>query len=334
MEVRDPVCIGCGDHRVTIRRSGMREHETRTYADRTEEIYSDFASETMLTLVRDREGAVQRISAERYRTGDILHRVRREATGRYGAGLGEHCVIWTVIWDYGRQERCETADGIPLWTQELQEPEGTGMARAIAIERRPVRPGEVRPPRDFFSLAPWPSFGSGSGATGYEVELRSTSRGESRVQMLRADGTFASGHIDTGGGARHSWARDPRFDFHYTTETDGRPGALEVGQPSSRAVRLRRTQRWMPLAGRQPQSVLGERCTWQEDENLQSTDAHYECRTGDGIALMLEDHWHWDSVVDVYTARRVVRRRLDATDLAPPAAATDWSRWGIVPAPD
>jgi hypothetical protein len=47
---------------------------------------------------------------------------------------------------------------------------------------------------------------------------------------------------------------------------------------------------------------------------------------------MLEYRWHWDSGIDVFVARRLLRRPLTDADLAPPQGARSWESWGVAPA--
>lgn len=324
-----------------IRRSGPWLREETFARDRPGLSHSNFASGTTFQIARDPLGAILGVTASRDEPGEYF-RYRRTPTGRHDNVLGEDCQVWSLvrIGDADGEgievQACETADGIQLWSRALSRRNGTLLSdeRAISLERRPVQPGEVLPPADFFSRAPWPTLAGAGAARGYEVVLASTSRGRRLETVVRgqsgAGGSRSDDHID---GDRSYWATDGTRRLSYRAGADGRPLRLSVEvieAASPRPVRLL-SGRWEALPGRRAERVLGERCTWQEETSIRSTDAHYECRTADGVPLMLEDHWHWDSIVDRYRAERVARRPLTGADLSVPAAATDWASWGVAP---
>lgn len=283
-------------------------------------------------MVRDRQGAIVRLSAERALEPDAFGPHRREPTERYETLFGERCRIWVWSARFLNQESCETADGIQLWSRRLTSAPGKYLSseRAVSFERRPVRPVEVRPPPDFFQLAPWPKLTAGAGP-GFEVRLDSTTRGE---QVRRRQGSLTSRRHDPGDGTHNFWGSNELGQYFYQADDVGRPVRLQVVLWSTPPLRLPRPgDRWEAVAGRDARTVLGENCTWQEETSTRSTDAHYECRTADGIPLMLEDDWHWHDTTDVYTAHSLARRPLTEADVAPPAESIDWLAWGVVPAP-
>ncbi len=327
-----------------IIRSGTWLREARFAPDERGTSYSDFASGATFRIGLNPLGAVLSVSASRHRPGGYYFQTRRTATGRRDTALGEDCAIWSLV-RIGDAEGegievqvCETADGIQLWRRALSRRNGTLLSeeRATSFERRPVRPEEVRPPADLFALAPWPRGAAvpAPDVPGYEVRLTSRSRGAVQEQILRRHGPLWSGQRDSDGGTRQYWARDAVSRFSYSAEPDGRPLELAVSRlgPGPRLVELG-PPRWQRVGGRAPRTVLRERCTWQEDASVRSTDIHYTCRTADEIPLMLEDDWHWDSVTDIWVARSLVRRAWAPGDFAPPAAATDWASWGVAPPP-
>lgn len=331
MEVRESGCLSCRDHRSTIIRSGSWIREERTYPDRIEIRFSDFESGTSILFARDLEGAVLLFSVERAVAQASWRDLRRESTGNRDSALGETCEIWAIRGEYRDLESCETADGIVLWTRNPGNPD-LGTSRAVSIERRSVDPAKVRPPRDLFTLAPWPHLSAVLPEDmGYEVELTSNTRGSERTDLRRRQGHVASGWHE----GRHDegtifWAGDGTNQFSYAVDVEGRALSLSV-QRSDYGFRLDGGGRWEGVPGRRPESLLGELCTWQDETSIRSTDIHLQCRTVDGVPLMLEHDWHWDDTTDVYRARRVIRRQLAAADLAPPPEATQWATWGIDP---
>jgi hypothetical protein len=332
MDERRADCSNCPLHRRTITRSGSWVKDERSYSDRTETIYSDFASGTSFTLHRNREGALVTLLVERNFEPEGRYGVRRRPTGRRDSGLGEPCEIWTLTTTLSQteQESCESADGVLLWSRS----HGQVSPQAVSVERRPVRPEEVRPPADLLDRVPWPRFDRAApmGQGGYEVELTSRSRGTERTSTLLSQGSLHSSRSEDRRDEGLTFvAGDGRTSYRYQVDVRGRAVQLQAGLPRLRLNDI--PARWEQVAGRNARRVLGEQCTWQINASLQSTDTHYQCRTTDGVPLMLEFNWHWDSVIDIYTARRVMRRPLTAADIAPPAAALDWASWGVTPAP-
>jgi len=331
MEVREGMCLTCADHRSTIIRSGSWVREERTYPDRTETRYSDFGSGTSLLVARDPQGTVLMLRVERSIREGSWQRLRRQPAGRRDSALGESCEIWAVSGDYYSLESCETADGIVLWTRNPRYP-NLGSSRSLSVERRPVGPEEVRPPADLFDVAPWPQRAADpSDGVGYEVVLTSDTRGTLRTEVWRRQGSLVSGW----GEGRHDegtsfWAADGVSRFSYRVDAQGRAFELTV-QRSDYGLRLVRGDRWERVSGRRPVRLLGERCTWQDETSIRSTDIHYQCRTADGVPLILEYDWHWDDTTDIYRARSLVRRPLTPADFSPPPEAIRWSTWGVDP---
>jgi hypothetical protein len=252
MAVEESRCPTCAPQRRTIRRSGTWLREDEVYADRSETSFSDFASGTSVLIVREPTGAIRRLSVERMREGDSRRR-HRTATGRRDEVLGEPCEIWAISGENHVSESCETADGVQL---RLRYPAYGGGAdiessQAISVERRPLRPGNVRPPADFFAHAPWPARTAAGNAPAYSVRLVSTRRGEAREQIRRGQGNLGSGERDSDDGTRHFSGGDGTNFFSFDADADGRPIRLEVGRPDAR-YRFRWREQWTPVAGAAP----------------------------------------------------------------------------------
>ena len=201
---------------------------------------------------------------------------------------------------------------------------------AISVERRPVRPEEVRPPLDLFALVQWPRLDPARAAErGHEVLLTSRLRGAQRA-LLRGQGNFASSRQEGRGseGVYYSGS-DGRVRYAYHVDERGRAVRLEAGLVRPRG--WGGNARWEAVPGRRPQRVLGERCIWQDETSIRSTDIHYECLTADGIPLMTETHWHWTGETEIERARSIVRRPLIETELNPPPEARRWLTWLVTP---
>src|SRR5258707_9612722 len=84
-------------------------------------------------------------------------------TGERQTHLGESCTVWEVSrsktgipGDSGITHlSCVTDDGIEIWQKSLSSRDVISSAEATQIERRPVSPEEVRPPRALLALD-WP----------------------------------------------------------------------------------------------------------------------------------------------------------------------------------
>lgn len=329
MDERRADCATCPLHRRTIARSGSWVRDERTFHDGIETIYSDFASGTSFTLHRSRDGALETLLVERNFEPGGQYRVRREATGRRDNALGEPCEIWALSSALlgTATESCETADGIMLWNRYRDRVS----PRAVSVERRPVRPEEVRPPADLFALVQWPRLDREAvPGAGYEVVLTLRRRGVERTTILRRHGNLIlnrqEGRDD---GGVYLSAGDGTASYVYHVDPQGRATRLEAGLPRLRG--WGGSPRWEAVPGRRPQRVLGEVCTWQDETSVWSSDVQYDCRTADGVPLMTETQWHWTGEIEIQRARRVVRRSLTEADLTPPPEARDWANWGVAP---
>jgi hypothetical protein len=334
------VCVGCGPYRRTIFRSGPWVREDRVYADRSQSAYSDFASGTTFMVERDAAGVARSLSVERLRAASESRMLRRERTGARGDALGEVCEVWTIGGFYHRQESCETSDGVQLWSRDLYS-NGTvyRSTRIVSLERRPVAAQEVRPPAQFFRLVSHPAVAAPApNSPSFEVRLAATGSDEVREEVLRARGNLGGGYRIYDDGARFGWGHDGALEFSYRIEAE-RPvrlliqpvewGLARVGLARAQVLR----DRWKPVPGRRPRRVLGETCTWQQDSAIRSTDVRHQCRTTDGIPLMIHIDWHSDSRDSLYRARSFSRRPPDLSAFQVPAEAMDWATWGVEPPP-
>ena len=83
-------------------------------------------------------------------------------TGERQTHLGESCTVWDVRRDNGGQASgglshmsCITDDGIELWNKSISRNSVISSAEATRVERRPVAPDDVRPPRALLMLDWW-----------------------------------------------------------------------------------------------------------------------------------------------------------------------------------
>lgn len=296
--------------------------------------YADLTRGLEVSVQRGPDNSVQRVTIG---TPHLQSR-RLPATGRRDQGLGENCLIWRLVRERSDtgNEICETADGILLW-QAFWYPRPTDRThlymRATALERRPVRPEEVRPPRGLLALASEaspPTVSTGTEPPDHEVEMVGDEP-EDGSYVFRIHGAHFSEErrtpdeysIRVGNGAVSS---------SYTHDEEGRPLSLEISRVGYYPLR-QVVPRWVPVAGRAPEQLLGESCTWQDNAAIMSNDLHYLCRTADGITLKTESWFHWTNRTQRFTARRLSRAPLSNADFNLPPRALDWTHWGITPAP-
>lgn len=321
--------------RSTFYRSGSLGHTDATlYGNNTESRYVDRARGLAVSAWRNRDGTLLGVNV---RIDPSVSQTRRLPTGRHDRALGEDCTIWRLI-DENRDtgtEICETADGIPLW-EAFWYPRPNDRTvlyqRATAIERRPVRPAEVLPPRDLLALA----FATdtpvreGAAEPDHEVEMVGDDPADGSY-VTRRHGLYSSVDRHTPG-QRSLRVNNSMISVTYDENETGRPRSVEIRRTSEHPF-AGIVPRWDRVPGRPRAQLLGETCTWQEFASIRSTDQHYYCRTADGIVLKTETWFHWTGRTQRFTARRVSRRPLNDADFAPPARILDWAFWGITPAP-
>ncbi|HTU13175.1 MAG TPA: hypothetical protein VMG08_19965 [Allosphingosinicella sp.] len=300
--------------------------------------YRDLARGLVVSTAVDADGALLTVTiAPPYNQSRRL-----PPTGRRDRVIGEECAIRRVADERmgSNYELCETEDGIPLSYAFWYPRDGDRIVmyeRATAVERRPVRPEEVLPPRDLLarvSAAPASAAAPAAQAVpDHEVEM---------VADDPADGSYVQRHhgrhfserrsspegrsLRTGNGA---------LSFSYREDPAGRPLSLEITRGGATRLdrRIRLELRWEPVLGRPPEHVLGETCTWQDNAAVRSTDRHHYCRTADGITLKTEAWFHWTGHTQRFTARRLSRAPLRDEDFALPGHVLQWGHWGITPAP-
>lgn len=321
--------------RSTIYRSGSLIHTDWTlYGNTTGSSYFDRALGLAVYASRNRDGALVGVSV---RIGQSVSQPRRLATGRHDRTLGEDCTILRLIEEnrMSGTEICETADGIPLW-EAFWYPHSNDRTvmykRATTIERRPVRPEEVLPPRDLLALAfaTVTPVRAGTAGADYEVEMVGDDPADDSY-VIRRHGQFFSEARRTPR-ERSLRVSNGTILVNYEENETGQPRSLEISRTGEHPF-AESVPRWDRLPGRPRAQLLGETCTWQEDAAMQSTDQNYYCRTADNIVLKTETLFHWTGRTQRFTARRVSRRPLQDADFAPPARILDWAYWGITPAP-
>jgi hypothetical protein len=322
-----------GDRSIVYRSGSLIRIDSTMYGGPMGTSYTDLARGLVVSSQRDRAGVVQAVAI-----GRSFERPRRlPPTGRQDRALGESCAIRRLTDERmgSNSEICETSDGILLWYAFWYPHSADRIVmymRATAVERRPVHPEEVLPPRDLLALGltPPPATAAAPSEPDHEVEMVGDEPADGSY-VQRRHGRFFSNARQTPG-ERTLYIGNGAITVDFKEDEAGRPLSLTIARVESGAFD-RRAARWERVSRRRPERLLGETCTWQEDAAVRSTDRHYYCRTGDGIVLKTEAWYHWTGRTQRFTARRLSRQPLRDADFAVPPRALDWANWGITPVP-
>lgn len=325
---------GSIERRDVVMRAGNWIRSDRTTARHTTIHHSHMESATSFSFSRNAGGQIEGIRVARDAAALPYYRMRRTATGRRGRRLGEPCWVWKItdVEPLTPSEwlSCETQDGIQLWVRE-QSREGGDLfqeRRATRMRRRPVPPDEIRPPADFFALASLPD-GPAWSEPGPDfrvvLESDSVSGGGPGRQIVQRRGAFRSHDSQDEDGGRRLALGHGAFSIAYEEEPGGRPLRLHVDRMlDDNSVVIGGD--WIPIEGREPETILGERCRWMRWTIIVSHYRRVECRTEDGIVLQTDVQSMAGRTV--YRATSLSRRRLTSADFRLPARALSLSGWG------
>jgi hypothetical protein len=209
-------------------------------------------------------------------------------TGETQNRLGEQCRVWRVsrTTTYGNQflqTGCVTADGAELWRRQAN----IDAIFATKVMRKPVPPGEVRPPTELLELAKWtarsrvldhshdyavtlePSHETGPRRTarrsGDWTAVREEHRHNSQLSVMNpAEGIGLQYSRDQNGGRRLRLYRRP---------VGNAPPAVPTG---------------VRMPDRADEIILGEKCQWWDMMPGVADAGRHECRTADGVTLKVE----------------------------------------------
>ena len=328
-----------GDRAVIVRHGGLVRLETRLIATlRAGEAavdisFSNLATGASMSVHRDAQGALdgatlwQGVSEQAQSPGD-RHRLVR--TGAFEEIAGERCRAWRAepeTEDGVTYSACISADGIVLRDRALSR-DGNAMSerRALSVERRPVAPAEVLPPREALDWARWTSVPSRP--LGENYSLRLVGRGPGGDELHRAfltDGFFKVEEQRTGNGITllaiaGSGVALSYNNVHRPYLTISRASGLSGSGPGSPFASA-------PMADREPLRPLGEPCQWFDASVGVQDYSRIECRTADGLPLIIEERGRgglrgrWEAV-------SLSRGRTSAGSVRPPAGLLSWRRWG------
>jgi hypothetical protein len=250
--------------------------------------------------------------------------------------LGEPCTVWNVKRERrpapgrkGLEKRtCISDDGIELsyeWIGSLGNL--LSSAQATHVERRPVDPDDVRPPRGLLALDWWDQVGSAPTMLpipDYETVMRPDSPAADESVLIRTtrhhdpwtyvEESKAGVLLNVTISHALNWTR---VAFH----DDGEQKQLAITksrQPSTLQE---------PKDLNKSEIVLGESCRWFDLIPEIMDVGLCECRTKDHIALKHEERTrgrHYRSA-----AVRIARRAIDPSEVRPPAPILDPLFWGL-----
>jgi hypothetical protein len=255
-------------------------------------------------------------------------------TGERQTLLGETCTVWNVRrspHSDTAELSCVTDDGIELWHKLTGQYGDSAFREVTRVERRPLAPSDVQPPREFLSLAWWEALDSGSAAPppapDYETIMPVTrsiqSQGIIRTTRQRRPWLYVD---ETADGARR------RFTLSNAATgllLDFSRAAAGFGEQSLTFRRKAYTTLLPipPSPTNQHDEVLGESCEWFTDAPTFGA-AVRACRTEDGITLKenIRSGFFWDGM---FTATHLARRTVNDSEVTPPAEILDPKYWGL-----
>jgi hypothetical protein len=267
----------------------------------------------------------------------------RVNTGDRQTYLGESCTVWAKNEDPGPSDNsnlsCVTDDGIELWQRSIVANDVISSVEATRIERRPVNPDEVHPPRGLLSLDWWdqhepaaatskvPDHETVMKRAGNSIDagkpIRTTRRhGPWGFQEEMANGLLRSLLIVHDSG---------RISLGYAADKSGAPESLTIQRPESRAASQEPSAPSSPSQRvdlKRSETLLGETCHWFNMTPIATDTGLFECLTNDGIVLKIDSS---DSLngTQRWTAVKLTRRPISLEEIKPPARLLDPQLWGI-----
>ena len=263
-------------------------------------------------------------------------------TGERQTYLGESCTVWDV-WQTKQPvgaadisyQSCITDDGITLSEKTLHGNAVLSSVEASRLERRPVAPEEVQPPRALLALDWWdmdlPSFNTPSTPDHETImELSGASSGAAKsIRTTRRLGPwqFRDETIDS----RRSIVithDSLRMQFSYASDASGAPKQLSITRPDTISVSFGLKTASPMTDLHRSERILGESCRWFDMMPGVAGAGLRSCLTSDGIALkdiftgrgMNEQEW---------TAVRMTRRPIQLDEIKPPTELLDPKLWGL-----
>jgi len=267
-------------------------------------------------------------------------------TGERQTFLGEPCTVWNA-WrtTSGRPGTilshlsCVTDDEIEVWQRTLIGTDVIRTAEATSLERRPISPSEVEPPRNLLSPDWWGANVAALTAQGvpdHETVMELSADGSNSGKSIRVTRRlglwqFIEEHVN---GVRQllDIAHDSGLmHFQYVADRLEPLRRLSIARLSSVPHEI--VDRIPAPSGTRPENmtefetVLGETCRWF-DTMPGEDGGRSACLTHDGV-LLKERRWSRGSHIHEWTAVRFARRPVSLDEIKPPAEVVDPKTWGI-----
>ena len=327
-----------GDRATIARHGGLVRLETRLIATHrpgveaaVETSFANIATGASMSLGRDAQGALSGASLWGGRREADLPSWRRRRVMRTAQSeqiLGERCTIWRAEPETEGPiyTACIAADGVVLRDTVLYR-DGRVMSErlALSVERRPVAPAEVLPPREALDWAYWVRPAPVRPGDNYALSLAAPNgSGAARERSFLSDGVAKSEEQRSGGEITMISVTAPGVALNYhgaepqlsISRLNGSPGPGPAATFAS-----------APLPERAPLHLLGETCHWVNAAVGVSDYGRIECRTADSLPLVIEEfgrggsRGRWEAV-------SLSRGRTPAGSVRPPADLLSWRRWG------
>jgi hypothetical protein len=326
-----------GDRATLVRHGDLVRLETRLIAtlrpdERAVELsFANMATGASMSVRRDDAGALAGVSLRQgQREADLPAYRRRQVTrtGETERILGESCSVWRAEpeQDGPIHTACIAADGVVLRDTVLyRDSRVMSERRALSVQRRPVALAEVLPPREALDWDRWLSPSAAPQRENYVLTLTGQSgRGDALRRRFRADGVAKMEEQQTGDSIDLIGVTAPGVALTY----HGRQPLLSISRlprpPDEGPVASFESA---PMSERAPLRLLGDSCRWFDAAVNVSDYGRIECRTADQLPLVIEEYsrgsrqGHWEAV-------SLVRGRLHAGSVRPPAELMSWRRWG------
>ena len=270
------------------------------------------------------------------------YRYQLVRTGETRTIAGERCTIWRAepIGEKGRvstglpRRACLTSDGIVLYDAWLSDNgEAAGERTATKIERSPIPLSEVLPPIEATDWSMWRARAGESlqefrgRPINYDLELSRTGTNLDLPDAPDRQRSRAAGGWFLG----ESWLRGELRGLSLRHSS----GAVALSySPDSLHILYSPPRQPTAVVGTDdapiesaPTSVLGEECRWFNAAKGVSDYWRTECRTADGLALIVHEN-SWGNEYPELRATSLSRGETSLKDLRPPASVVGWAAWG------
>lgn len=261
-------------------------------------------------------------------TPGIDYAARR--TDRSWNAAGQKCRIWEVYRgvDAGyttfTRFSCVTRDGIEVarWTTGRTGQGFGDRVQGYHLLRRRLKDEDVRPQAASLDIAAWLATPPATAASPNDYEVVLKAEGATQSMTVRRRGGWTLTETVNADGSR-----DVFSDREDGVSVSARVGP--TGAPESYTARRGAKPEALAVVRLETpsQTVLGQTCEWFDAMPYVADAGRHECRTADGLVLIIRKSAWGEQTT--FTATAVSRRPLTTADLLPPAWMLDLTRWGV-----